>query len=121
MRRLHPLLPLVLFVALGLTPGSATADQCSATAQCPDGSSLSCQGVDNCASVPNQWVECDGDRINCAAGPGPCFAQVTCSDGSTISCAGSDPDSCFEDSCQVFCGFDRVACPGHELDPLCLL
>lgn len=99
----------------GAIEGPSAQGPC--TAECWDGSSVTCDGSScsaensNCSGGVDGYCEgSDSGRIDCP--PCPCSAQVTCEDGTIVSCEGTGAWSCrAAEPCYVECDGQRHWCP----------
>jgi hypothetical protein len=98
----------------------------TSTANCWDGSTVTCTGTSSSAVNSNcsggQRGYCTGTdtgTINCPACPG-CSATAVCSNGSTVSCTSAPGYSgCFGlRNCYADCGGALVWCPNHPSCPV---
>jgi hypothetical protein len=100
----------------------------TSTANCWNGSTVTCTGTSSSAVNSNcaggQRGYCTGTTsgtINCPVcqtGTG-CTATAVCSSGGSVSCTGSSPGNCFAvRNCYADCGGPLVWCPNHGSCPL---
>jgi hypothetical protein len=101
-----------------------TFTRASSTAQCWDGSTVTCtgtssSGVDSDCWTGQQgfcWGSSTGTRY-CPACPSSCSAFANCPNGNYVFCEGST--SCFAmDGCWVECDGWWTACPGARDCPI---
>jgi hypothetical protein len=100
----------------------------TSTANCWDGSTVTCTGTSSSAVNSNcaagQRGYCTGTTTGtiycpvCSTGTG-CTATAVCSNGSTVSCTGSTAGGCFAlRNCYADCGGPLVWCPNHPSCPV---
>jgi hypothetical protein len=89
----------------------ATPRACTATATCGNEPSVMCSGTSSCTSkdrtCPNVsgWVDCDGNKTNCAVN-GPCEAAC---EATRASCLAACPPGPLN-PCRLGCHEDWMAC-----------
>jgi hypothetical protein len=106
---------------------SSLPTKSTSTANCWDGSTVTCTGTSSSAvnsSCPNQRGYCTGTTSGtiycpvCSTGGG-CTATAVCANGSTVSCTGATAGDCFAlRNCYADCGGPLVWCPNHPSCPV---
>jgi hypothetical protein len=125
---------LFVFTAPGMAKRSSgsidgPSAQADCTAQCQDGSTVTCSG----SSCSADDYDCDtGERGQCTGSSGTrycpvpdcstCSVSITCPDGTWLSCSSNENDcEGFQGLCYVRCDGIYQFCPGHFGEVFCEL